>query len=81
MIKGGKRGYEQLVSIPEPEEKAASPGGGELGQGCKGCHSLQGFETESFPIYRIPLFLVSPLSQPSHYKLPINVTGELPVPF
>lgn len=45
----------KLVSIPEPKEKAVRDG-----QGHKGCHSLRGFETESFPIYQIPFFLVSP---------------------
>ena len=49
------RGYEQLVSIPEPKEKAVRDGQGDMG-----CHSLWGSETESFPIYQIPLFLVSP---------------------
>ena len=45
----------KLVSIPEPKEKAVRDG-----QGDKGCQSLRGFETESFPIYQIPFFLVSP---------------------
>lgn len=49
--------------------------------GRRGAVSPQGFETGSLPIYWIPLLLVSPLANPGHHKLPINVTRDLPVPF
>ena len=49
MIKGGKRGYEQLVSIPEPEEKAAGGRGEGPGRDVRSAILCRALKQNLFP--------------------------------